>query len=149
MTNIKRYTGGVSEATALQDIVTAWQEDDDFWPYESVLEALQRPQCRLYYVDEGQQWPGLVLLNLNIDTCDLLYIYTRADARRRGLARELLEFAAKELRLEKPIPDVILEVKRSNEVAQQFYLAHGMKKFGMRPRYYGNGEDALIFRWQL
>lgn len=42
-----------------------------------------------------------------------------------------------------------LEVRVSNERAQQFYARHGFKKGAIKKRYYLNDrEDALIMKWQ-
>ena len=42
------------------------------------------------------------------------------------------------------ITDVTLEVRVSNEPAIALYRSFGFEEAGIRKRYYGDGEDALI-----
>ena len=45
--------------------------------------------------------------------------------------------------------EILLEVRKSNLKAQNFYTKHGFKEIFVRPKYYKNGEDALILRKEL
>ena len=47
-------------------------------------------------------------------------------------------------------PDVLLEVRQSNEVAQRLYTRHGFVPIGRRRRYYqAPPEDAVVMRLTL
>ena len=47
-------------------------------------------------------------------------------------------------------PDVLLEVRQSNEAAQRFYTGHGFVPIGRRRRYYqAPPEDAVVMRLTL
>ena len=47
-------------------------------------------------------------------------------------------------------PDVLLEVRQSNEVAQRLYARHGFVPIGRRRRYYqAPPEDAVVMRLTL
>jgi ribosomal-protein-alanine N-acetyltransferase len=63
--------------------------------------------------------------------------------RRRGLATRLMDEVfvyARTLRAE----EIYLEVRVSNEAARLFYERLGFVTAGRRPRYYVDGEDALV-----
>jgi ribosomal-protein-alanine N-acetyltransferase len=63
--------------------------------------------------------------------------------RRHGLARqlmtELLAFGTKT-----EADTIFLEVRPTNEAAIALYKSLGFVEIGRRPRYYGDGEDALV-----
>ena len=63
--------------------------------------------------------------------------------RRRGIARTLLARVADDAR-NLGAERCTLEVRAGNVGAQALYAALGMHAFGTRPRYYSDGEDALI-----
>jgi len=73
----------------------------------------------------------------------ILKIATRPAFRRRGLARELLGLAEAHARSSGG-ETVTLEVRTSNGPAIALYRDLGYAVRGIRPRYYGDGEDALI-----
>lgn len=60
--------------------------------------------------------------------------------RRKGYGRALIKHAEKEM----DTSSLEIQVRRSNTVAQKFYLALGFEKKEMIPSYYHNGEDAFI-----
>ncbi|HIR43541.1 MAG TPA: tRNA (adenosine(37)-N6)-threonylcarbamoyltransferase complex transferase subunit TsaD [Candidatus Aphodovivens avicola] len=68
--------------------------------------------------------------------------------RRRGIARELLSRVASDAR-DLGARTCSLEVRAGNEGAQAFYRALGFESLGTRPRYYSDGEDALIMQGPL
>ena len=77
------------------------------------------------------------------DEVHLMNLAVRRDARRRGIARTLYDdLAARAARA--GARRMTLEVREGNEEALAFYRQMGLKVEGMRPRYYPEGEDALI-----
>lgn len=64
--------------------------------------------------------------------------------RRRGIGRRLLtEILA--LAREKGCNAALLDVRRSNIAARSLYEKAGFVERAVRQRYYGNGEDALLY----
>ena len=68
--------------------------------------------------------------------------------RRHGIARELLSRVASDAR-DLGARTCSLEVRAGNEGAQAFYRALDFESLGKRPRYYSDGEDALIMQGPL
>lgn len=80
---------------------------------------------------------------------DLLTIATAARARRRGLARLMLDHLIHQAR-GTGCGAVLLEVRASNEAAQALYLSRGFEPIGRRRRYYSAPtEDAVVMRLAL
>ncbi len=76
------------------------------------------------------------------DEFHLLMIATHPEARRRGVARQLvsrlIDFA-----FDKNVRHIFLEVRRSNLAALALYRAFGFYLMSIRKGYYTDGEDAL------
>ena len=76
------------------------------------------------------------------DELHVLNVATRADRRRRGLARALMDHAVAYAR-EHRVKHALLEVRRSNSAAIALYRAVGFFAMGVRARYYPDDEDAI------
>jgi len=68
--------------------------------------------------------------------------------RKRGVGEALFAELSKALS-SLHVRKIVLEVRKSNLEAQQFYGKLGFKQHGLIIRYYENGEDALVFSKQL
>lgn len=80
---------------------------------------------------------------------DLLTIATVPAARRRGLASLMLTELVGTARWA-GCPEVLLEVRQSNEAAQRLYARHGFVAIARRRRYYrAPPEDAVVMRLML
>ena len=84
-----------------------------------------------------------------LTSADLLTIATIPAARGRGIASLMLTELVSTAR-EVGCPDVLLEVRQSNEAAQRLYARHGFVPIGRRRRYYqAPPEDAVVMRLTL
>ena len=84
-----------------------------------------------------------------LTSADLLTIATIPAARGRGIASLMLTELVATAR-EVSCPDVLLEVRQSNETAQRLYTRHGFVPIGRRRRYYqAPPEDAVVMRLTL
>lgn len=87
---------------------------------------------------------GVIVTWLIVDEAHIATLAVHPDCRRQGLAREMLAVALQEAIHRKMIL-ATLEVRSSNQAAQQLYRHFGFEVAGQRPRYYrDNLEDALI-----
>lgn len=78
------------------------------------------------------------------DEVHLANMAVKPSARRRGFARCLLEDLEVESRL-RGARMIVLEVRRSNQSAQELYRRNGFYPVSVRRRYYqDNREDALV-----
>ncbi len=141
------------QMAALQECVALWRAGPEkFWAYGDILEALARPRSLGFFAAEAaasRSWQGVILADVGPYTADLLYVYIRPEARRRGLAQGLVERLLEELKKAQQIEALFLEVRASNKAAQALYLGLGMELVGQRRAYYADGEDAQIYRMPL
>lgn len=78
----------------------------------------------------------------------VLKVATDPAYRRRGIAQELLTHIARDAR-DLGATEMTLEVRLSNTGAHAFYERLGLKRIGVRPRYYSDREDAVIYTGPL
>ncbi|NIK78652.1 ribosomal-protein-alanine N-acetyltransferase [Paenibacillus castaneae] len=120
------------------------------WTAEAFTNELMNNMFARYMVmDLGGEIIGYGGMWVIIDEAHVTNIAVRADFRGQGLGNCLLSelqrtavfFGAAKM---------TLEVRPSNEIAQQLYRKFGFKPSGVRPRYYSdNNEDALIMWAEL
>lgn len=78
----------------------------------------------------------------------VLKVATNPAYRRRGIAQELLAHIARDAR-DLGANEMTLEVRASNTGAHAFYERLGLQRIGVRPRYYSDKEDAVIYTGPL
>ena len=84
----------------------------------------------------------VVMINEN-GAGHLTTIGVAPEHRRRGLAKQLMEYTEQALRVRK-ISTVMLEVRVSNTSAQRLYLENGYAVTQRIEKYYNNGEDGFL-----
>ncbi len=77
---------------------------------------------------------------------ELLRIAVSPEARGQGLGRRLLQEGQQALAAS-GIRVLYLEVRPSNTTARTLYASEGWREIGLRPRYYRDGEAAVLYRW--
>lgn len=129
------------------------------WPY-SAFESLLDAPAFLVAVggpdtgesDEGPSIFGYVVgdvtPNHGHDIGHIKDLAVRPDARGAGIGRRLLREALLELSLSGAAV-AKLEVRASNDAARSLYRAEGFEPTRRVPRYYGDGEDALLLATEL
>lgn len=147
-----------SRQDSLYQLSQEWQAGDErFWSFEEILASLRRPEVRGYFVVarqesaatqglESRPWRGFLLAEIGPFSGELLYVHVARGARRSGLGRALLTRLISDL---KNIPNqeaLFLEVRANNLAAQSLYRDLGFVEVGRRPKYYRNGEDALVLK---
>ncbi|MEX1197564.1 MAG: ribosomal protein S18-alanine N-acetyltransferase [Pseudohongiellaceae bacterium] len=94
------------------------------------------------------------IMSIAADECHLLTLCVNPACRRRGLARQLLQHVLEQARAA-GAQCCFLEVRPSNEAAQQLYYGEGFVRVGERRNYYptrsarDKREDALILSRSL
>lgn len=91
---------------------------------------------------------GFVLARVAADEAEILTLGVVPAARRRGLGAALLRGAMAEARA-RGAGALYLEVAAGNLAALALYAGLGCVEAGRRPRYYEDGQDALVLRCAL
>ena len=89
---------------------------------------------------------GFCIANKVLDECHLQNISVAHDMRRKGIGDYMLKILRARMKLS-DLSTVLLEVRRSNRIAQDFYRKNGFDQLSVRKNYYQtkNGrEDAII-----
>lgn len=82
-----------------------------------------------------------------VDEIEIVNLAVREDRRRYGWGQRLLEDLMHLVR-DRSLDRIVLEVRKSNQIAQRLYAKNGFMVVGERKRYYPpTGEDALIMAW--
>ncbi|MCB1380263.1 MAG: tRNA (adenosine(37)-N6)-threonylcarbamoyltransferase complex dimerization subunit type 1 TsaB [Alphaproteobacteria bacterium] len=125
---------------------------NDPWSEEDFARLLATPGTAAVVAREGVEPLAFVMTRSAADEAEIITIATRPAARRRGVARTLLDHHCEALRRQ-GIARVFLEVARTNDPALALYAAGGFSEAGLRPRYYathaGPPVDAIIMRRDL
>lgn len=91
---------------------------------------------------------GFVLARVAADEAEIITLAVAPEARRRGIARALLQQAMTRAATA-GAATMVLEVAAANLAAAALYAGAGFVQAGHRPRYYPDGADALIMRAPL
>jgi ribosomal-protein-alanine N-acetyltransferase len=99
--------------------------------------------------DGAERVIGFIVFWLVHDEVHVLNVAVALEARRRGIARVLMDEAAARGRARKARV-CTLEVRRSNAPAITLYHSLGYRQVGIRPNYYvDEGEDAIVMVMNL
>ena len=97
----------------------------------------------VYEGDNGIE--GYAVFHLLGADSELLSIAVSNSAQRKGIGTQLLHAGLSQLDLDKS-DCCFLEVRENNIKARNFYEKHGFNLFGIRKKYYADGENAALYR---
>ncbi len=120
----------------------------DAWSVSSVLDDLPRKDRTWWAAFDGEALVGYAGGWIVDGQLQILKVACDPRYRRRGIARTLLAQLASDAR-DLGATECTLEVRVSNAGAQGLYRALHLHDVGTRPRYYSDGEDALIMTGPL
>jgi ribosomal-protein-alanine N-acetyltransferase len=95
--------------------------------------------------DQLLGWAGVLVV---ADSAEILTVGVIPSARRRGIARLLLDGLLVEARRRGAV-EAFLEVRVDNEAALALYASEGFTQVGLRPGYYDGRVDAVVMRREL
>ena len=120
----------------------------DAWSEALVADELPRADRVGWAAYEGEALAGYAGGWIVDGQVQILKVGVDPAMRRRGIARELLAHVAADAR-DLGASRCSLEVRAGNVGAQELYAALGFRSLGVRPRYYSDGEDAVIMEGPL
>ena len=114
------------------------------WTEADFVREVTTNHCARYMVaeTEGQvvAYAGAWLI---LDEGHITNIAVKKEYRGQGIGRKVTE-ALMQYASNLGVQYLTLEVRKSNEVAQNLYKSLGFIKLGVRKKYYDDGEDALL-----
>jgi ribosomal-protein-alanine N-acetyltransferase len=106
-------------------------------------DELARPWSRIWVAREDGEPVAAFLVAWHVaDELHVLNVTTRADRRRRGMGRALMDVAVAYARRQR-VERLLLEVRRSNAAAIALYRSTGFFATSIRRGYYPDDEDAV------
>lgn len=120
----------------------------DPWTYRMLADSFFNESVRTVAAEEDGRIVGYGFITAAGEDADLANIAVREAYRRKGIAGKILD-ALEEEAVSLGVERMFLEVRVSNAAAMLLYLQHGYVGRYVRPRYYGDGEDALIMEKAL
>ena len=107
-------------------------------------ELTENTVSRCWVAEAEERVAAILVVWLILDEAHIATIATHPEFRRRGIGRALLMEALVSIR-EEGTHSAMLEVRASNESAQEMYKSFGFKAVGLRKNYYkDNNEDAIL-----
>ena len=120
----------------------------DPWTYRMFVEGFT---SKLFYgvcaVEDGEI-VGYACETVLFENAEVDNIAVAESCRRRGVGKKLLKKLETEAK-ERGARVILLEVRVSNAPAMTMYLKEGFKGIYVRPRYYPDGEDAVVMQKEL
>lgn len=113
------------------------------WTPEHFLAELANPCSRIDLCWRDGQLAGFLCWWLIAGEVQIQNVATATAFRRQGVAARLLEQLFRQCR-EQGFESAWLEVRVGNQPAIALYQRFGFTVVGRRPRYYGDGEDAVV-----
>lgn len=122
----------------------------DPWTPQAFEAALKERHARFRVARSADGFVvGYLVAWFVLDEAEIANLAVVPTARRRGVARALLEEIVAEAR-EARIARLFLEVRESNAAARALYASMGFAPIARRPRYYRKPvEDAIVLRLEL
>ena len=120
----------------------------DPWTYRMFADAFYSKGFYGVLAEEDGEIAGYACASVLFENAELDNIAVAEGYRRQGIASALLYRAEEEARALGAV-HFLLEVRVSNAPAMKLYLDRGFRGLYARPRYYPDGEDALVMQKSL
>lgn len=142
-------------------IIRAWEEKDidtiaemeqrcfrDPWTKQMLLDCLRFPIYHCFLAEEGGQVCGYASMMALFENAEIGNIAVDTPFRGQGISKLLMD-KMHETAKSMGVEQMLLEVRVSNAVAIALYERYGYEKYGVRAKYYADGEDAFVMRKDL
>lgn len=109
----------------------------------NLINDLKNKNCKYYLAYLDNTLVAYIGTSYILDTLDILSLMVIPTYRNKGIASKLLS-TVNEFCINNNINTILLEVRKSNNIAISLYEKFGFKKISERKNYYRD-EDALIY----
>jgi len=118
------------------------------WSLKQFETSLSSSSLLALVCELGEELVAYLLVQILGEEAELLSIAVQLSHKREGIGSRLWNEGLLQLK-EKGVQRLFLEVREGNSAAQSFYKNHQFINYGIRKRYYSDGENALLFRFDF
>ncbi len=118
------------------------------WNKQKFIDSFDNVNTQIQLILVDKKIAGYLLTLQSVEFIDILNICIDPKFQQQGLGKQLLDNLLKHQQ-GSAINSLLLEVRKSNITAINFYQHYGFKLIDTRKKYYSNGEDAKILRLQI
>lgn len=116
---------------------------EDPWTRQLLEESLSAPMTYTLGLFKEDLLGGYAIYQVIFSEAHLLNLAIRSELQKRGYGQKLLSKVLEDIQKRGAL-HFFLEVRPSNILAQKLYERNGFRILMRRPKYYSNGEDALV-----
>jgi len=117
------------------------------WTEARVAHAIADPEINVAVVREGAAIVAFGIMSYRHDAAHLLLFAVRESHQRRGIGSHVLRWLEQVAR-DAGFRSILVECRRDNAAARNFYGEHGYHERVITPRYYRGVEDAVrLEKW--
>ena len=120
----------------------------DPWSKEDLQNVLKFPVYQSFLAEDGGQVCGYGCLIQLFETAEVGNIAVDIPFRGKGIGTALLNAMHEKAKM-LGATECLLEVRVSNAPAIGLYEKYGYERYGVRAKYYADGEDAVLMRKSL
>ena len=120
----------------------------DAWTEAMLVDGMKMPYSWSVLAEEGGQVCGYCCLIVVCEDAEVGNIAVDTPFRGKGIGKALMD-AMHQRAKEKGATQSFLEVRVSNANAIALYKKFGYESYGIRARYYEDGEDAMVMKRAL
>lgn len=122
------------------------QSNPQAWDLDSLKQGYK--QFSHLGIFAGDCLVAFVLYQVMADEAEVVHLVCDKAYQGQGYAQQLMKTLSQQLS-EQGIKHIFLEVRASNQIAQQLYQRLGFESVGRRVAYYRNREDAVLMKANL
>lgn len=131
----------------IPDVVRISEENfsTEAWGEAAFRRELASPHSHPFVAVVNQKVVGYVVVWILYDEGTIMTLAVDRSMWGKGIGKELMRFLLNFLRGK--VKKVLLDVRKSNVRAIRLYQRFGFRIVGERPRYYSDGENALLMEY--
>lgn len=139
-------------------MIRAWEEKDlpilaalekkcfsDPWDEQALKSSFLLPFSHCFLLEDGGKVCGYCILSVLFEDAEILNIAVSPAYRKKGYGALLMETMLEKART-LGATQCFLEVRESNLAAIALYEKYGFSQYGVRKKYYEDGENALVMK---
>ncbi len=115
------------------------------WTKENFISSLRYQNIHSLVLRSHNEIRGFIIFSIISDELTILNIAIAYNSQGMGLGQILFSYAHT-YAIDHGVRTAYLEVSNRNKRAIHFYTKEGYSICGQRPKYYANGDDALLMR---